>query len=44
MTKKSLESDVVDTYKELEIVKQQVESENEKLQLIGQRHIVLEKE
>ena len=43
MTKKSLESDVVDTYKELEIVKQHVESENEKLQLIGQRHIELEK-
>ncbi|MED3542179.1 plasmid recombination protein [Bacillus toyonensis] len=43
VTKTSLESDVVDTYKELEIVKQEVESENEKLQLIGQRHIELEK-
>ncbi|HDR7506796.1 TPA: plasmid recombination protein [Bacillus toyonensis] len=43
VTKTSLESDVVNTYKELEIVKQQVESESEKLQLIGQRHIDLEK-
>ncbi|HDR7361520.1 TPA: plasmid recombination protein [Bacillus toyonensis] len=43
VVKKSLESDVVDTYKELEIVKQQVESESGKLQLIGQRHIELEK-
>ncbi|PFU03717.1 mobilization protein [Bacillus thuringiensis] len=43
VTKTSLEIDVVDTYKELEIVKQKVESENEKLQLIGQRHIELEK-
>lgn len=43
ITKKKLESDVIDNYKELEIVKQQVESENEKLQLIGQRHIELEK-
>ncbi|PGV62766.1 mobilization protein [Bacillus cereus] len=41
--KKSLESDVVDTYKELEIVKQQVESESEKLQLINQCHVELEK-
>ncbi|OSX89680.1 mobilization protein (plasmid) [Bacillus mycoides] len=43
VAKKSLESDVVDNYKELEIVKQQVESESEKLQLIGQRHVELEK-
>ncbi|EJQ89157.1 plasmid recombination protein [Bacillus cereus] len=43
VAKKSLESDVVDKYKELEIVKQQVESESEKLQLIGQRHVELEK-
>ncbi|PDZ89643.1 plasmid recombination protein [Bacillus thuringiensis] len=43
VTKKKLESDVIDNYKELEIVKQQVESESEKLQLIGQRHIELEK-
>ncbi|EJR89494.1 plasmid recombination protein [Bacillus cereus] len=43
ITKKKLESDVIDNYKELEIVKQQVESESEKLQLIGQRHIELEK-
>ncbi|PGB58505.1 plasmid recombination protein [Bacillus toyonensis] len=43
ITKTSLESDVVDTYKELEIVRQKVESENEKLQLIGQRHMELEK-
>ncbi|PEC20259.1 plasmid recombination protein [Bacillus cereus] len=41
--KKSLESDVVDTYKELEIVKQQVESESEKLQLINQCYVELEK-
>ncbi|MEI2311160.1 plasmid recombination protein [Bacillus nitratireducens] len=41
--KKSLESDVVDTYKELEIVKQQVESESEKLQLVNQCHVELEK-
>ncbi|PFH80054.1 mobilization protein [Bacillus cereus] len=41
--KKSLESDVVDTYKELEIVKQKVESESEKLQLINQCHVELEK-
>ncbi|MGF9770308.1 plasmid recombination protein [Bacillus albus] len=41
--KKSLESDVVDTYKELEIVKQQVESENEKLQIINECHVELEK-
>ncbi|KUH44117.1 hypothetical protein M2E15_5542 [Bacillus mycoides] len=43
VAKKSLESDVVDTYKELEIVKQEVESESEKLQLIGQCHVELEK-
>ncbi|MFL0493006.1 plasmid recombination protein [Bacillus sp. 179-I 2A5 NHS] len=43
ITKKKLESDVIDNYKELEIVKQQVESESEKLQLIGQRYIELEK-
>ncbi|MDF2085668.1 plasmid recombination protein [Bacillus pseudomycoides] len=43
VAKKSLESDVVDKYKELEIIKQQVESESEKLQLIGQRHVELEK-
>nr|MCX3303444.1 mobilization protein [Bacillus pacificus] len=43
VVKKSLESDVVDKYKELEVVKQQVESESEKLQLIGQCHIELEK-
>ncbi|TKH16622.1 mobilization protein, partial [Bacillus wiedmannii] len=43
VAKKSLESDVVDKYKELGIVKQQVESESEKLQLIGQRHVELEK-
>jgi len=34
---------VVDKYKELEAVEQQVESESEKLQLIAQRHIELEK-
>ncbi|MEH6932641.1 plasmid recombination protein [Bacillus sp. JJ783] len=43
VAKKGLESDVVDNYKELEIVKQKVESESEKLQLIGQRHVELEK-
>ncbi|MEK7019889.1 plasmid recombination protein [Bacillus sp. FSL R9-9410] len=43
VAKKSLESDAVDKYKELEIVKQEVESESEKLQLIGQRHVELEK-
>ncbi len=43
VVKKNMESDVVDKYKELEIVKQQVESESEKLQLIGQRHVELEK-
>ncbi len=43
VAKKSLESDVVDKYKELKIVKQEVESESEKLQLIGERHIELEK-
>lgn len=41
--KKSLESDVVDTYKELEIVKQEVERESEKLQIINQCHVELEK-
>lgn len=44
VVKKSLEGDVIDKQKELETVKQQVESESEKLQLIGQRHIELEKE
>ncbi|PHE37875.1 mobilization protein [Bacillus pseudomycoides] len=34
---------VVDKYKELEAVEQQVKSEGEKLQLIGQRYIELEK-
>lgn len=43
VAKKSLESDVVDQYKELETVKQQVESESEKLQLIGQCYVELEK-
>lgn len=43
VVKKSLESDVVDTNKALKIVKQQVENESEKLQLIGQRHVELEK-
>ncbi|RAN86274.1 mobilization protein, partial [Bacillus sp. SRB_28] len=43
VAKKGLESDVVDKYKELEIVKEQIESESEKLQLINQCHVELEK-
>ncbi|PFS01278.1 mobilization protein, partial [Bacillus cereus] len=43
VAKKGLESDVVATYKELEIVKKQIESESEKLQLINQCHVELEK-
>lgn len=43
MVKKRMESNVVDKYKELKILESQVESEYEKLQLIGQRYIKLEK-
>ncbi|MBJ8056380.1 mobilization protein, partial [Bacillus cereus] len=43
VVKKSLESDVSDKYVELKAVNQKIESENENLQLIGQRHVDLEK-
>lgn len=43
IVKKSLESDVNDKYVELKTVNQEIESGNEKLQLIGQRYIELEK-
>ncbi|MGF9959004.1 plasmid recombination protein, partial [Bacillus mycoides] len=43
VVKKRLESDVNDKYVELKAVNQKIESENEKLQLIGQRHVDLEK-
>ncbi|MDM5152481.1 plasmid recombination protein [Bacillus sp. DX1.1] len=43
VVKKRLESDVNDKYVELKAVNQKIESGNEKLQLIGQRHVDLEK-
>ncbi|CDN33560.1 unnamed protein product [Bacillus thuringiensis DB27] len=43
IVKQQMESDVVDTYKELKVVEQQVKNEEEKLELISQRYIELEK-
>lgn len=43
IVKQQMESDVVDTYKELKVVEQEVKKEQEKLELISQLYIQLEK-